>query len=894
MGWAVTFFTDYAAATKREALVDLADLVRRIETTTGPAKAGLPWLKMARFGDVKTDKGSLRHDANMLAISGVELDYDSEIISVDEALERLGAAGILAVVYTSPSHSEDAPRWRVLAPLSAEYPPSERDRFLARLNGLLGGVASNESWTRSQSYYYGSVNNNPSHRAVALAGQPLDLIDELDMFAIRKPEKPKPNGANGAAHHGPATPPEAITDRRINGLIESLLDNIRRAPDGTKYFTLRDISFTIGGYLHLTSWSEAEAVEACVAALPGAEDWNAARRTAAAAIAAGRLKPLDLPDRPGHAPRAREPGSVYDPAPPVGEPIADVSRETPDNNTVLPGGGDEEPPDPPGDDGPTGKPVPPEIPVITCVAGELPRMARAAEAALLQAGIPIYQRTVLMKPAVLEYDAANQRKTHSAALVIITAPAMLDMLSEVANWVKWDGRAKAFVTCDPPAKVIDILLASRGKWQFPVVRGVLTCPTLRPDGSLLAEPGYDLASRYYLAFPSNLTLPEIPPAPTLVQAMESFARLNALLAGYAFVNEVSHAVALAMLMTQVLRCAMTVSPLLAVSATAPGTGKSHLVDLCSHIATGRWCPIMNAGKDDNETEKGINTKLMSGIPAFSVDNVHKRLDLEALNTATERPLLQPRQFGTLTDIEIENGVVIYMTGNNLDVIDEQIRRTMFCKMDAAMEQPEQREFKADPIATVLADRGRYIADVLIIARAYLTHLAAGGDKPAIKPFGSFPEWDRLVRHPLVWLGQDDPLLCQQGLLADDPVRVTRDAIVDAWFGAFGMGDHTLAEAANYATTPPVLHNRLHQESLDDFEERQRAHEVHKGHQEALLAALREAFPAGRDGIDTTKWSGWMRRFAGRQTGDLTFVKHEEPGTQHKGVARWKLKKAAGS
>ena len=135
-------------------------------------------------------------------------------------------------------------------------------------------------------------------------------------------------------------------------------------------------------------------------------------------------------------------------------------------------------------------------------------------------------------------------------------------------------------------------------------------------------------------------------------------------------------------MTQVLRCAMPVSPLMAVSATAPGTGKSHFVDLCSHVAIGRWCPIMNAGKNDEETEKGINTKLISGIPGFSIDNVHRMLDLEALNTATERPLLSPRQFGALTDVEIENGVVIYMTGNNLAIIGEQRRRTMLCRMDA--------------------------------------------------------------------------------------------------------------------------------------------------------------------------------------------------------------------
>jgi putative DNA primase/helicase len=335
----VTFFADYAAAAKHEMVLDLDDLVRRIRTTTGPTKAALPWLKLARFGDARTAKGSLRHDGNMLSISGIEADYDDEMMSVDEAVTRLGAAGVLAVVYTSPSHT-----------------PDERDRFLARLNGLFGGIFANESWTRSQSYYYGSINHSPAHRVEPTPGTPIDLISELDMFAIRKPEKPKPNGANGA-HHGPATPPAAITDKRINGLIQSLLDNIRNAADGNKYFTLRDIAFTIGGYLHLTTWSEGEAVEACVAALPSAQDWDAARKTAAAAIAAGALKPLDLPDRPEF--KARTNGHGIGPVPgvpPVGDPIPPPVEAPPD----APGGGGDGPPDPPPPDDDKGGEDPPE------------------------------------------------------------------------------------------------------------------------------------------------------------------------------------------------------------------------------------------------------------------------------------------------------------------------------------------------------------------------------------------------------------------------------------------------------------------------------------------------------------------------------------------------------
>jgi hypothetical protein len=309
---------------------------------------------------------------------------------------------------------------------------------------------------------------------------------------------------------------------------------------------------------------------------------------------------------------------------------------------------------------------------------------------------------------------------------------------------------------------------------------------------------------------------------------------------------------------------------------------------------------MNAGKDDNETEKGLTTKLMSGVPGFSIDNVHKRLDLEALNTATERPLLQPRNFGTLTDVLIENGVVIYMTGNNLEVIDEQIRRTMMCKMDVAEEQPEQRAFpKGDPINVVLADRGRYIADVLTITRAYLAYLKAGGAKPDIKPYGSYPEWDRFVRQPLVWLREVDPLDCQTGLRSDDPVKQRRTAIIEAWREAFGAEPKTLAEVDRFSATPPAYEAppkgpKGEPPPKEVLEAAQALYQAKKDAQENLRDVLREAFPAGRDGINTVQMSSWIRRFASRKTDGWRLVKAEEETTsKHKGGVHWKLHKFVG-
>jgi hypothetical protein len=160
----VTFFSDYAAQRKREAQVTLDALASSITIATAPGKNTLPWLKLARFGNKKTLKGSLRHDDNIVAITGVEADYDGEVVAFDEAVEIAEKAGLLSLVYTSPSHTPERPRWRILCPTSRELTPGERLHMMGRVAGLYRGIFAAESWALSQAYYFGSVNSNPHHR----------------------------------------------------------------------------------------------------------------------------------------------------------------------------------------------------------------------------------------------------------------------------------------------------------------------------------------------------------------------------------------------------------------------------------------------------------------------------------------------------------------------------------------------------------------------------------------------------------------------------------------------------------------------------------------------------------------------------------------------------------
>jgi hypothetical protein len=191
----VTFFPDQWAKELSTELMTVWDLRDLILKTSASAKKKLPWLKVAKFGETKSEPdenakggGCLRNDENVIEIDGIELDYDREVMSFDEAKERLRKAGLFFLIYTSPSHSIQKPRWRLLAFASRPLPPTERTKLLARVNGLLDGVASDESWTLSQSYYYGCVNKNPAHRCEYFIGKFVDECADLDEGAIYKKE----------------------------------------------------------------------------------------------------------------------------------------------------------------------------------------------------------------------------------------------------------------------------------------------------------------------------------------------------------------------------------------------------------------------------------------------------------------------------------------------------------------------------------------------------------------------------------------------------------------------------------------------------------------------------------------------------------------------------------
>ncbi len=350
------------------------------------------------------------------------------------------------------------------------------------------------------------------------------------------------------------------------------------------------------------------------------------------------------------------------------------------------------------------------------------------------------------------------------------------------------------------------------EWPFPPLCGVISTPTMRPDGSLLLAEGYDSATGYVLFAPPPM--PPIPDTPTKHDALDALATLNELLAEFPFANEASRSVAMSMLMTPVLRGALGAAvPMHVISAPEAGTGKSYLQDISSAVAIGDRCAVLSASAKEDETEKRLVGAALAQQPIVALDNVSALLFGDFLCQITERPSLLIRGLGSSNLIRVSNSFTVFANGNNLHIGADVVRRTIQCRLDAEMENPGERDFASDPVATVFANRGKYIAAILTIARAYI----AAGRPSRAKRLASFEGWSDTVRSALIWLNWTDPVATVATVQAEDPIRQQRAAVFIAWADELRLDiGYQTAELIRVAGEHDDTGNRKHPALWDAF------------------------------------------------------------------------------
>ncbi|HEY4563150.1 MAG TPA: primase alpha helix C-terminal domain-containing protein, partial [Thermoanaerobaculia bacterium] len=328
----------------------------------------------------------------------------------------------------------------------------------------------------------------------------------------------------------------------------------------------------------------------------------------------------------------------------------------------------------------------------------------------------------------------------------------------------------------------------------PLLRVVRT-PTLRHDGSLLEEPGYDRASA--LIYAPNAEYPAVPSTPTREDAGVALARLLHPFRAFPFVSDVDKAVIAAELLTVLGRHLFPQAPCFIHRAAEAASGKTILADAVAVIVTGTAAANVAAGvlDDKDELRKLLTTWTLNGTPLGLFDNMNRGwvLNVSELNRFLTAETYGDRLLGGNTELLAPVVTTVVITGNQIDVKGDATRRSLISDLDARCERPEQRSFDFDLLKECRQDRPALVAAALTLLRAYVV-----ADFPRVagceRPFGSFEQWERWVRFPLVWAGAADPVLALEKTQAGDEERVTLGELLGRLHEAFASARFT-AKAA---------------------------------------------------------------------------------------------------
>ncbi|WP_431270274.1 hypothetical protein [Dankookia sp. P2] len=231
-----------------------------------------------------------------------------------------------------------------------------------------------------------------------------------------------------------------------------------------------------------------------------------------------------------------------------------------------------------------------------------------------------------------------------------------------------------------------------------------------------------------------------------------------------------------------------------VGHSGSGTGKGLLVRSACAIATSAKPRAITAGNTEAELEKRIVAALVAADPVVFLDNVNNReLKSDALASAMTESPAQVRVLGLTENASLNSTAFVAITGNGLKLSEDLVRRFIPTNLDARMENPESRSFKGDFLAETLAARDRLLACLIAIWR---WGRQLGAELPAGQPLGSYPQWGRWCRDPLLALGCVDPVLLIARAKTTDPNRQRLGELFEEWFSKHGSAPVKASELAS--------------------------------------------------------------------------------------------------
>lgn len=475
--------------------------------------------------------------------------------------------------------------------------------------------------------------------------------------------------------------------------------------------------------------------------------------------------------------------------------------------------------------------------------------------------IACIESTELGRPFIAEFDDTKLRH----------------YLAQAADFYELSARGIRREVPPPMDVARNIQSRNPGSWGFPVLEAVVEAPTLRPDGTVVSEPGYDAASRLYLV-PSpgleNIDVPEQPRPADIEAALEV---IRDAIVDFPFVDQASYANAIGAMVTSVCRHIISGPvPLALFDATTQGTGKTLLAEVIAIILTGRAAELSSAPNDPEEWRKQLTSILIEAPPLVILDNVTTTLDGGDLAKVITGEIHRDRVLGKSQTVSVPVRCSWIATGNNLQLGGDMARRCYWVRMDAGCSEPFRRTgFKHERLKEYLLEQRRELLIALLtLARAWFD---AGQPRSSTPPVGSFERWTEVVSGILEHAGVEGFLANSEKLFEQSDIeRSDWETFLEVVEDTFHGTAFTIAE----------FWERLNEKTYEEL--------VRQSVLTDRAEELRNALP-----IDLTRWMDREGQFKqrlgvafntrrGRRFGKRQIRVERASGDPHGKVARWKV------
>ena len=333
--------------------------------------------------------------------------------------------------------------------------------------------------------------------------------------------------------------------------------------------------------------------------------------------------------------------------------------------------------------------------------------------------------------------------------------------------------------------------------HLPKLSAVVDHPVLRPDGTLIAQAGYDAATGIYVRngvarFPEIATEFDPEGIKDLVETcVRPFRRYN-------YADHIKGRTAtLAAVLTAVLRPAMETAPMIAVTSPEIGVGKSFIAQALGVIATGDLPKMKSVERSSSsEMRKMLFADLLEQNPVMVYDNMDGTFRNEVLTSFITTPVWSDRVLGeSRTGGSIRNTALLVTNGVNMSFPRGMSRRYLLIDLRPPCENHITADFGFTPQGEARLHRPEIVAAALSIA------IAAQPDKPFNGTLGSFETWTRLVRDPIIRLMKEVPELnlCDPLDLFNDAMKNAFDdetyrTFLEALYNVIGGGDFEANDA----------------------------------------------------------------------------------------------------